>query len=231
MHRISIPDWMAGRAFYNFKSITPRSTALLSIDMQVAFVEPGQPFAMAHAGEVAVNTNRIIDALRKAGGTIAFTRHTVADDGPEAKPAFQQEVPAWHLGAEVFRPGLRGHGVDGRMDCRPGDIVVDKFHMSAFIHHSSDLHARLQARGIDTLIVTGVATNVCCESTARDGSMLNYKVFFISDATATLTDEEHNATLLNVGAIFGDVRSTESMLALLQAANTACTAPGMAVAG
>ena len=218
MHKISRPEWMDGRAFYNFSTIAPRKTALISIDMQVAFVESGQPFAVVHAAEVAANSNRIIGALRGAGGTIAFTRHTVSDDKPRALPAFQREVPAIRIGEGVFRPGLAGHGVDRRLDCRPEDIVVDKFRMSAFIDHSSNLHEQLQARGIDTLVITGVATNVCCESSARDANMLGYKVFFISDATATLTDEEHNATLLNVGAIFADVRTTESMLALLSAA-------------
>jgi ureidoacrylate peracid hydrolase len=59
--------------------------------------------------------------------------------------------------------------------------------------------------------------------------MLNYKVFFVSDATATMTDEEHNATLLNVGAIFADVRSTDSMIALLQSAGASAGA-GQAMA-
>lgn len=216
MHKICTPDWLAERAFYHFDSIDPRKTALLSIDMQVAFVEPGQPFAMEHAAEVAANTNRLIAALRERGGVIAFTRHSVSDQPPYVLPDFQRKSPTVALGDSVFRPGAPGHAVDRRMDCRAGDIVVDKFRMTAFIHHSSDLHDRLQVKRIDTLIITGVATNVCCESTARDANMLGYRVFFISDATATRTDEEHNATLLNVGAIFADVRNTDSMLSLLQ---------------
>jgi len=74
----------------------------------------------------------------------------------------------------------------------------------------------LKARGIDTLIIVGTATNVCCESTARDGMMLNYKVFFVSDANACRTDEEHNATLAILLIMFADVRSTDEMIELLQ---------------
>lgn len=215
MHRISLPSWFESRAFFRFDSVDPRKTALISIDMQVAFVQPGLPIAVEHAAEVAANANRLIAALREAGGTIAFTRHTVSNEAPYVLPDFQRNVPMFELSEQVFQPGTPGHGVDRSMDCRPGDIVVDKYRISAFLPDSSDLHARLQQRGIDTLIITGVATNVCCESAARDASMMGYKIFFISDATATLTDEEHNATLLNVGAIFGDVRSTDSMLGLM----------------
>ena len=78
------------------------------------------------------------------------------------------------------------------------------------------LDAMLRARGIDTLIVVGTATNVCCESTARDAMMLNYKVFFVSDGNACRTDAEHNATLASLMAMFADVRSTDEMIALLQ---------------
>ena len=66
------------------------------------------------------------------------------------------------------------------------------------------------------LIVVGTATNVCCESTARDAMMLNYKIFFVSDANACRTDEEHNATLAILLVMFADVRSTDEMVNLLQ---------------
>src|SRR4029077_14547409 len=87
---------------------------------------------------------------------------------------------------------------------------------SAFIQGASDLDRILRARSIDTLIVVGTATNVCCESTARDAMMLNYKGFFVSDARASRTDEEHTATLGIMMVMFADVRSTDEMIALLQ---------------
>jgi ureidoacrylate peracid hydrolase len=75
-----------------------------------------------------------------------------------------------------------------------------------------------RARNIDTVIITGTATNVCCESTARDAMMINYKVIFVSDGTATYNDEEHNATLGIMLAMFADVMSTDEVVARLSGA-------------
>ena len=96
---------------------------------------------------------------------------------------------------------------------------------------SSDLHAILQERGIDTLIVTGTATQVCCESTARDAMMLNYKVFFIADGNATFNDDEHNATLSAMAHTFCDVIDTDTMVGMIDRAGaTAKTETAMAIA-
>ena len=89
---------------------------------------------------------------------------------------------------------------------------MKKNRFGAFVPGSSDLHAVLQARGIDTVIITGTATNVCCESTARDAMMMNYKVIFVSDGTATYNDEEHNATLGIMLAMFADVMTTDEVV-------------------
>ena len=83
------------------------------------------------------------------------------------------------------------------------------------------MHQILQDRGIDTLIVTGTVTNCCCESTARDAMQLNYKVIFVSDGNAALSDAEHNATLNNMCALFADVMSTEEVVSALTRAGVA----------
>jgi ureidoacrylate peracid hydrolase len=116
----------------------------------------------------------------------------------------------------AFTPGDFGHALYPSLEVRPGDITVHKTRFSAFIQGASDLDAMLRARGIDTLIIVGTATNVCCESTARDAMMLNYKVFFVSDANACRTDEEHNATLAILMVMFADVRSTDETIDLLR---------------
>jgi ureidoacrylate peracid hydrolase len=76
----------------------------------------------------------------------------------------------------------------------------------------------LREAGIDTVIITGTVTNTCCESTARDAMMLNYKTIFVSDANACRTDEEHNTTLGNILRIFGDVASTQEVIGRLKQA-------------
>ena len=92
------------------------------------------------------------------------------------------------------------------------------------------MHEILQARGIDTLIVTGTASQVCCESTARDAMMLNYKVFFIADGNATFNDEEHNATLSAMAHTFCDVVDSETMLGVIRAASVSAEKPEPALA-
>jgi ureidoacrylate peracid hydrolase len=92
---------------------------------------------------------------------------------------------------------------------------VKKIKYSAFIAGSSDIDAQLRSRGIDTLLIAGTATNVCCESTARDAMMLDYRVIMLSDANATLTDEEHAATLNSFLMFFGDVMTVDEAISRL----------------
>ncbi len=103
------------------------------------------------------------------------------------------------------------------MNVAAEDEIVVKTRFSAFIQGSSDIDAGLGARGIDTLLITGTVTNVCCESTARDAAMLNYKVIMVADANAARSDDDHNATLNNLFNIFADVRTTDAAIALLGA--------------
>ena len=102
------------------------------------------------------------------------------------------------------------------LDVRDGDERVVKRRYSAFIQGSSNIENVLKDNKIKTLIVTGVATNVCCESTARDAMMLNYRSLMVSDGCATATDTEHAATMGNFYLFFGDVQSTDEIIARLK---------------
>jgi isochorismate hydrolase len=95
---------------------------------------------------------------------------------------------------------------------KPEDEVVQKYRFSAFVQGSSDLPQRLRAQGYDTVLITGTVTNVCCESSARDAMMLNFKTIMVSDANAARTDAEHNATLGTFYATFGDVMDTALLI-------------------
>src|SRR4029078_5594599 len=96
---------------------------------------------------------------------------------------------------KAFAPGSYGFELWPGLDVLPGDLKVPKNRFGAFVAGQSTLHPELQARNIDTVIITGTATNVCCESTARDAMMMNYKTIFAADGTATFNDEKHTATL------------------------------------
>jgi nicotinamidase-related amidase len=111
--------------------------------------------------------------------------------------------------------GTRSHAIHAAMDVRDSDIVVDKYRYSAFMCPAGRLKSVLGEMDVDTLVIAGTLTNCCCESTARDGNMMGYKIVFLGDATSANTDEEHNAALLNIRLLFGDVRSTADLAAMI----------------
>jgi ureidoacrylate peracid hydrolase len=84
------------------------------------------------------------------------------------------------------------------------------------------LAAALHEHGLDTVLVTGTVTNVCCESTARDAMMLNFKTIMVTDANAAATDADHNASLIAFYLTFGDIMSTEMLIGCLE--RNACKA-------
>lgn len=230
MHAIHIPQEVLDRAQARrgalevFSDLNPSRTALLVIDLQNGFVVPGQPGALPVAQEIVGNVNRIATALRDAGGQVVWIKHTHITEGDTAPwPRFLEfSAAGWGKALnEALVPGSVGHALYGELKTRPEDAVVHKTRFSALIQGSSDLHERLQSSAIDTVIVVGTVSNVCCESTARDAMMLNYRVYFISDANAARTDAEHNATLSNMLLWFADVRSTHEIINLINASTTA----------
>jgi len=227
MHQVQIPQDLLERAIARrgalevHPQIEPRRTALLVIDLQNAFLAEGQPAELPFAREIVGNVNRIADSLRRAGGTVVWIKHTNAEAAGSPWPRFMEFSAGWGQALnDALRPGSEGHALYPELQVEDGDEIVPKNRFSALIQGSSDLHERLQAKGIDTLIVTGTITNVCCESTARDAMMLNYKVHFISDANAARTDAEHNGTLANMLLWFADVRSTESVIDQIRRVST-----------
>src|SRR4029079_18322966 len=101
------------------------------------------------------------------------------------------------------------------LEPKPDDLYVRKIKFSALVGESSDLDKVLRGHEIEILLIAGTKTNVCCESTARDASMMEYRVAMLSDANATLSDEEHAAALNGFQVSFGDVMTVDEVLARL----------------
>jgi len=198
--------------------LRPAATALLVIDLQVGFVEEGQLLALPAAAAILPGVNDLVRVFRRAGAVVAFTRHTVTDSGPCALPEWLSADPWSVRVAPLLASGAPAHGLSSSLDTAPQDLVVDKFRASAFNRRSSDLDAQLQARGIDTIVITGCVTNICCESTARDGHMLGYRTIVVSDLTAARTSEEQDAALLNLGVAFANICTAEEVCARLAGA-------------
>lgn len=227
MHKTHIPDWAKQRVVerrgkaHIFADMEPARTALVVVDLQNGFMMEGVAHSLIKgAHEIVPNVNKLAASLRAAGGTVVWIRNTATEESFKSWSIAYQKLsnPARaQKRIESLKPGSIGHQVWAGMDVQPEDLLVDKTRFSAFIQGSSDIEARLRALGIDTVLITGTSTSVCCESTARDAAMRNFQTIMVSDSLSAATDEEHNATLLNFYLTFGDVMTTDETIGYLQA--------------
>lgn len=224
MHRSELPPHVVERVIarrgrlHGFETLDPRRTALVVIDMQNVFCAPGAAVEVPVAREIVGNINRLAKVTRACGGLVAWVQMTVARREDWAVVLDQLMSPA--AAARVLagiQPGSEGQKLWPAMEPDPRDLFVAKNRYSAFLPTSSDLARQLRARGIDTVIIVGTLTNVCCESSARDAAMLDFRTVMVADANAARSDDEHLATLITFIQTFGDVRSSDETIALLQA--------------
>lgn len=213
MNRIDLPaellqQWRGPAV----EGVRPDRTALLVIDMQIGFIEEGYPSFCVHTRDIIPNVNRLITACRAAAMRVIFTRHTVVDEVPYAPPAWQLSDPYFRPVLEGLRPTAPGHPLHPRIDVQPSDRLINKHRYSAFLPVSCSLDSELRTAGIDTVIICGTVTDVCCESSARDAHMLGYEVVFVADATATADDAAHNGALLPLAKYFANVKTTEQVI-------------------
>ena len=221
----TIPDEIVNRVVrwrgceHCFAALDPARTALVVIDMQHAFMDEAVGFAVVRtARDIVPAINRLAAAVRAAGGGVFWVRMTHDD----------KCLDDWSVNFAISTPerrtariaaltaGSLGHRLWSELDVRPEDEIVDKYRYSGFLPGTSDLADRLRARGFDTVLITGTLTNVCCESSARDAAMLNFRTVMVSDGNATVTQAEHDAALTAFYNVFGDVMDTDMLVAALQ---------------
>jgi ureidoacrylate peracid hydrolase len=225
MHNFTIPKSVVDRVIerrgreHVYDHFDPARSALVVVDMQNAFMLPGIAHSLCPMAEKIVpNINRLARAVRDSGGTVVwikttFTPQALRDWSTYFEMASPQRVARR---IEALTADIRGHALWSGLDVCAQDPIVEKNRFSAFIQGASDLEAVLHARGLDTVIVTGTVTNVCCESTARDAMMLNFKTIMVTDGNAALTDEDHAASLIAFYLSFGDIMSTDRLIACLR---------------
>jgi nicotinamidase-related amidase len=220
MHKIAISQASLDRMntrmgkLHPFDAVDPRATALLVVDMQNYFVKPGHQGEVPLAREIVPNINRLAAELRRRGGLVVWVRNGTRDTRENWSNYHEfLHTPERHE-RRYAAMDIDGDGYEywHLNDIRPEDTQVTKTRYSAFIQGSSNIERVLRDRGIDTLLITGTATNVCCESSARDAMMLNYKVVMVSDGLATHNDEEHNAALSIFYGLFGDVQTVDEAI-------------------
>ncbi|XOK63221.1 isochorismatase family protein [Paenibacillus elgii] len=175
-----------------------QKTALVLIDLQKGIV------ATANGQEIVEKAARLVRLFREKGGFIAFVNVDFHDGQDRLKPVTDQPVPTVQPpeGWAEFVPEL---GV------RPDDYVVTKRQWGAFF--GTDLDLQLRRRGIDTIVLCGIATNIGVESTAREAFQFGYRQIFITDAMKTFSKEEHEASCNYIFPRIGKVRSAEQFLA------------------
>ncbi len=218
MNGLDIPASIAARVMARYgvehphAELDPSRTALVVIDLQNAFMDDAVGHAVCPAArDIVPAVNRLAAAVRATGGGVFWIKNT--HDGRSALEWSNADAmlsPAMRLRrAEAMSEGSKGHDLWPELDVRPEDEIVRKYRFSAFLPGTSELPYRLRSRGFDTVLITGTVTNVCCESSARDAMMSNFKTIMITDANAAMTAEEHQASLIAFYLIFGDVMDTD----------------------
>ncbi|MDX2272270.1 MAG: isochorismatase family cysteine hydrolase [Cyanobacteriota bacterium] len=191
------------------EKVAPHKTALIVVDMQNDYCHPegslGQRGYSTEASQAIVPAlNGLIEAARQSGVSIIFIQ-TIHTDATDSDVWLERS----HHSRSICRPGSFGAEFFG-VKPQPQDLIIHKHRYSAFI--GTRLDQVLRRLKVETLIMTGVATNVCVESTARDGFMLDYHIVFLSDCTATSHADAHAATLANINRHFGVVATAEEVI-------------------
>jgi ureidoacrylate peracid hydrolase len=199
--------------------IPARRAALLVVDMQEAFVAPGAPFATQAAREIVPAIGRLAEAIRVHGGIVVWISTILLPrDSPRHWTYAERFLPAERRQqvAEALTPGSPIFEIHAGFQREAGDFECLKDRFSPFSPGASDLDARLREMGIDTVIVCGTETDVCCESTARDAMMLNYSVNVAQDACAAASDEAHLRGLAGLAEVFATICDTDEIIEALR---------------
>jgi ureidoacrylate peracid hydrolase len=195
-------------------NIDPQRTALLVVDLQNIFVEDHEPISAPDGLEIVERMNALADVCRRYAMPVIYTAHVLRRDlaniGLLAQmfpPMVTDDLITQGTASAAMHPGFR---------VEPGDIYLEKPRFGAFT--GTDLELILRGKGVDTVIIGGIATNICCETTAREANHREFKVVFLDDGTTTagygdkgwgeLTPAEvKKATLTTLAYAFAEVTS------------------------
>jgi ureidoacrylate peracid hydrolase len=210
---------LARRGRYHlFDRLDPTCTALIVVDMQSTFCAPGSPAEVPAAREIVEPINALTAELRSLGVPVFWILHANNRiNGKSDWELFFNTIVADEVRERTLDSlAAEQQSVWTGLVTAPADQIVRKSRYSALIPGSSPLERMLRGAGIDTILVAGTKTNVCCESTARDAMMLDFKVVMVEDCCAALSDDEHRSALENIIQQFGDVMTANEVLTRLR---------------
>ena len=201
-------------------ALAPERTALLNIDMQNLFVEGFQTSAPDGLATLA-RINQLAAVCRGAGVLVIHVSHVLRPDGSN-----MGTLATLHpkVRAGLLRKGGTATALHRALDRDPRDLLLEKPRYGAF--HGTDLELILRGRGIDTVIIAGIATNICCDTTAREAAVRDFRVLFLRDGTATsgavdlAADVVQASTLATIDDAFGQVLSVDEAIRKIRGANS-----------
>ena len=197
-------------------NLDPRRTALVNVDMQGCFVE-GSPLSSPEGPALVARINELARACREAG---ASSSTPGAGCGPTGRTSAASRSSCRRSSSTSTPRALRPPNCTTSLDVDTTDVVLNKPRYGAF--HGTDLETILRSRGIDTVIISGIATNICCDTTAREASQRDYRVVFLSDGTATKemngvpAAELQRATLASLAMVFARIATVDQVTTALQ---------------
>jgi biuret amidohydrolase len=192
--------------------LSPKRCALVNVDMQTCFVE-GTPLASPDGTAVLERINRLSDVCRKAGMLIVHTRGWMRPDGSNLG-VMREIVPPFLI--DLYTEGADTAELHPSLLVGEDDVIVNKPRYGGF--HGTDLEMVLRSRGVDTVIITGIATNICCETTAREAAERDFRVVFLSDGTATKDMNDvpaadlQRATCASLGMVFAQIATVDETI-------------------
>jgi nicotinamidase-related amidase len=200
-------------------NIVPSKTAFLVIDLQNIFVEGYEPISAPDGLRCLKLNNELAMVCRQHGILVVHAAHLIRDDGSNAG-VLGEILPTLKQHGLINETSVSG-ALHPKVEVKPGDVFLKKPRFGAF--SGTDLDMILRGKGIDTVIIGGIATNICCETTAREANHHDYKVIFLSDGTTTAgyadqgwgyysPEEVKKATLTTIAYIFGEVATVGDVI-------------------
>ncbi len=197
--------WLERISSFNENRMTLNTgkAALLVIDMQRFFLDPNSPTFTCGGVAIIQNLKRLINAFRNAGRPVIFTKHVHHPDRIDAG------IMGWWWEGMCIEGSEESNICD---DLQPlkNEKVVLKHRYSSF--YNTDLETILRCLAIEDLVISGIMTNMCCESTTRDAYYRDYRIFFLADGTGSICEEMHLASLLNLAFGFAFITTVDSII-------------------
>jgi isochorismate hydrolase len=185
----------------------PAQSALLVLDMQRYFLDPAAHAYVPSAPAIIPGLVRLVQAFKDRNLPVFFTRHTNT-------PEDAGQMAVWWR--DLITPESLASAISPEFDLSAG-LIIEKSQYDAFF--SSALETSLAARQVQQVVISGVMTHLCCETTARSAFMRGYQVFFLVDGTATYNQKFHQSSLLNLAHGFATIMRVSEVLADLEGSN------------